>query len=92
MNESGIAELLEAQDIVLADKGFPRIATNLEEVGAKLVIPPMGSSVFQFMDEQNAYGYEVAQIRIHVDYIDKVLTVFCYIANNRDDLIKDNNK
>ena len=67
VNESGLLDLLESQDIVLADKGFPSISNNLSDTGATLIMPPNKTGSFQFTTLQNMYGYQTSTLRIHVE-------------------------
>lgn len=39
-NDSGFLNLIEPNDFVLADKGFPQIQSELSKRNATLVIPP----------------------------------------------------
>ena len=65
--QSGFLDLLEPGDVVLADKGFPRIEEDLVKAGAFLVMPPFKSGGRQFSESQNRGGYECASVRIHVE-------------------------
>lgn len=67
VNESGIVKLLEPGDIVLADKGFPRIVTEVENSGAFLVMPPFKRGQSQFSTNENVEGYKCSKVRIHVE-------------------------
>lgn len=40
ITESGLLDLLEEDDLVLADEGFPEIVTELNEKGKILIMPP----------------------------------------------------
>lgn len=63
----GFLDLLEKGDLVLADKGFPSIETNLNNNGVILVTPPKKRSNWQFTQQENKAGYECASVRIHVE-------------------------
>ncbi len=65
--KSGILDLIQAGDTVLADKGFPRIETDLAVRGGLLVIPPLASGERQFSTQENRQGFECATVRIHVE-------------------------
>ena len=65
--KSGFLNLIEQGDIVMADKGFPHIETDLNSAGAILVMPPFKRNNFQFSQKQNKDGYECASVRIHVE-------------------------
>lgn len=41
-NDCGFLNLIEPNDLVLADKGFPQIQSELGKRNATLVIPPFG--------------------------------------------------
>ena len=58
--------LLQEDDKVLADKGFPQIIKDLYNAGALLVMPPWKTKHSQFTQQENQYGYEIASVRIHV--------------------------
>ena len=63
---SGILDLLEAGDEVMADKGFV-IDDLLEPKGCKLVIPHFLASKGQFTAEENAANAAVTNVRVHVE-------------------------
>ena len=59
---------MEVGDLVLADKGFPQIVADANNVGAFVVMPPFKSSIVkQFSDAQNNECYKVASVRVHVE-------------------------
>lgn len=65
---SGLLDLLERGDEVMADKGFPSIEQDVFESGAILVMPPFSvKSRPQFTHAENKSGYEIAKVRIHVE-------------------------
>ncbi|XP_033727561.1 uncharacterized protein LOC117316886 [Pecten maximus] len=64
--ESGILDLLDENDSVMADKGFT-IRDVLEEKKCKLNIPPFRGNSPQFTTEQIFETQEVASLRIHVE-------------------------
>ena len=66
-NESGLYDLLEPGDLVLADKGFPNISSGLNQKGYLLVMPPFKSGNTQFTEAQNEESYKIARVRIHVE-------------------------
>ena len=66
-NQSGILELLEPQDIVMADKGFPTIELKVLESNSCLVMPPMCRQKRHFSKNQNEEGYRISSLRIHVE-------------------------
>lgn len=69
--ESGLVDLLEEGDTVLADKGFPEIKTTLDNAGKKviLVMPPFLEKKTKFSKEETQETYTVAKVRIHVERI-----------------------
>ncbi len=73
---SGFLELLEEGDVVLADKGFPRIENNVLEKGGILVLPPFKSGNRQFSHAENEEGYKCACVRVHVERAIARLKVF----------------
>ena len=64
--ESGILDLLEKNDSVMADKGFT-IKDLLEKKGCTLNIPPFRGSKAQFTTDEVFETQEIAQLRIHVE-------------------------
>ena len=66
-NKSGILELLEPNDIVMADKGFPTIELQVLESNSCLVMPPMCRQKRHFSKDQNETGYRISSLRIHVE-------------------------
>ena len=66
-NQSGFLSLIEPNDTILADKGFPRIESDLNNIGAVLVMPPFKRGNRQFSSSENASGYKCASVRIHVE-------------------------
>ncbi len=64
---SGLLKLIEPGDIILADKGFPRIETDLNVRGGILVMPPIASGERQFTSAENKQGFQCATVRIHVE-------------------------
>nr|XP_022334382.1 uncharacterized protein LOC111131237 [Crassostrea virginica]XP_022334383.1 uncharacterized protein LOC111131237 [Crassostrea virginica] len=63
---SGIIDLLEANDDVMADKGF-LISDLLQAKNAGLVIPPFLGSKGKFSKKEVATTHEIARLRIHVE-------------------------
>ena len=64
---SGILDLLEYGDLVLADKGFPTIERSVLENHSFLVMPPMVREKRQFSKSQNEEGYQISSLWIHVE-------------------------
>ena len=63
---SGILDLLERNDTVMADKGFD-IDDLLKSKGVKLNIPPFLKSKTQFSKEEVQETKTIAKLRIHVE-------------------------
>lgn len=66
-NQCGLLKLLEEDDVVLADKGFPYIENKIRETGAILVMPPFKQADRQFTTQQNRDCYQIARVRVHVE-------------------------
>lgn len=64
--ESGLLQLLEPRDSVMADKGFT-IGDLLEKQQCTLNIPPFRGQSDQFTTDQVHYTQEIAVLRIHVE-------------------------
>ncbi|KAJ8674935.1 hypothetical protein QAD02_010721 [Eretmocerus hayati] len=69
--ESGLLNLLETGDVVLADKGFPNIQSKIDEEGKQVmvVLPPFLEKNNAFTKEETDKTYSVAKVRIHVERI-----------------------
>ncbi|XP_066584995.1 LOW QUALITY PROTEIN: uncharacterized protein [Prorops nasuta] len=67
-NDCGLLDLLEPNDVVLADKGFPSINVDVEKHNAILVIPPFLSDK-QFTADEVEETYKIASVRIHIERI-----------------------
>ncbi|XP_026470045.1 uncharacterized protein LOC113374004 [Ctenocephalides felis] len=69
--ESGLLDLLEDGDLVLADKGFPAIKTVLDANGkkVKMVMPPFLEKNNEFTSEETQHTYNIARVRIHIERI-----------------------
>jgi len=65
--QSGLLELLEPGDCCMADKGFT-IEPLLENVGARLVIPPFKRAA-QFTKEETKRTQSIARLRIAVERV-----------------------
>ena len=63
---SGIHDLLEAKDEVMADKGF-KISELLTKKGCNLVIPPFFHCEEQFSQEETEQTKKIARLRINVE-------------------------
>ena len=68
--KSGFLELLEAGDLIMADKGFPQIKTVLDQCGKEilLVMPPFLRNG-TFSAEEVSETQKIAGVRIHIERI-----------------------
>lgn len=67
---SGLLELLEPGDVVLADKGFPQIKSILDNSGKDmLVVMPPFLENNTFTEEVVERTYDVAKVRIYIERI-----------------------
>ncbi|ESO93446.1 hypothetical protein LOTGIDRAFT_145305 [Lottia gigantea] len=64
--ESGLLDMLDTGDSVMADKGFT-ITDLLSKKGCSLNIPPFREQSHQFSVEDVHLTQEIAQLRIHVE-------------------------
>lgn len=85
--QSGLLNLIEPGDEVLADKGFPQIEPDLNNVGAFLVMPPFKRGTRQFSDFENTEGYKCASVRIHVERAIRRLKYFEILNFLSNDLL-----
>ena len=76
--ESGLVNLLEDGDVVLADKGFPEIRRTIDKAGKKviLVMPPFLERKAEFTKEETEDTYNIAKVRIHVERIMQRLRIY----------------
>ena len=65
--QSGFLDLIEQGDLILADKGFPKIENDLNNAGGILVMPPFATAGRQFTELENKAGYQCASVRIHIE-------------------------
>ena len=63
---SGIIELLDSKDDIMADKGFI-IRELLEAKDCNLIIPPFLNCEEQFAEEETEQTKQIAMLRIHVE-------------------------
>ena len=75
--ESGLIDLLDDGDVILADKGFPDIKSVIDESGKKilLVMPPFLVNQ-EFTKEETEKTYSVANVRIHIERINQRIKQF----------------
>lgn len=69
-NDCGLIDLIEPGDVVLADKGFPQIKTQVENKNAVFVMPPFGHK-YQFTPEEVDKTYNIASVRIHIERVNQ---------------------
>lgn len=81
-NQSGFLDLIEPGDFILADKGFPRIKSELQQRKCTLVMPPFAFNP-QFEREEVLEGYAIASVRIHVERAIQRIKL-CEILNKID--------
>ncbi|KAJ8669402.1 hypothetical protein QAD02_000661 [Eretmocerus hayati] len=69
--ESGLLNLLETGDVVLADKGFPNIQSKINEEGKQvmIVLPFFSEKNNAISKEETGNTYSVTKVRIHVERI-----------------------
>ncbi|XP_024890187.1 uncharacterized protein LOC112466354 [Temnothorax curvispinosus] len=86
--ESGLIDLLEDGDTVLADKGFPQITRVLDEKGKKvvLVMPPFLEKKGEFTKEETQNTYNIARVRIHVERIMQRLRIYQILSKIPENL------
>ena len=84
---SGILQLLEPGDVVLADKGFPQIEPDCNNRGAFLVMPPFKRGNRQFSESENKEGYKCSSLRIHVERAIRRLKYFQILTFLSNDLV-----
>ncbi|XP_037528669.2 uncharacterized protein LOC119405915 [Rhipicephalus sanguineus] len=72
----GLLDLLEKDDLVLADKGFPHIRCDLESRQVSLEMPPFAHMNEQFTASEVARTYKIASHRIHVERCIQRIKVF----------------
>ncbi len=65
--QSGVLQLLEPGDAVMADKGF-LIENELRELGVELIIPPFLTKQRSQLSKEEVYDTQkIARLRIHVE-------------------------
>ncbi|XP_064469057.1 uncharacterized protein LOC135383589 [Ornithodoros turicata] len=72
---SGFLNHVQRGDVILSDKGFPGIRTDMKNLDAVLVMPPF-SSGGQFSEEEMRTTYNIAQVRIHVERVIQRIKIF----------------
>ena len=64
--KSGLLDLIEPGDTILANKGFPRIESDVNANGGVLVMPPFKHKKNPFSSSENKTAYQCASVRVHV--------------------------
>ncbi|CAN7948994.1 unnamed protein product [Ixodes pacificus] len=77
---SGLINLLEPGDMVMADKGFPHVKCDLESKDVKLVMPPFAKDNQQFTEAETKKTYKVASHRIHVERCIQRIKIFAILS------------
>ncbi len=85
--DSGILDLLEPNDQVMADKGFPRIEEDVVERRGFLVMPPFKQGNRQFSSSENDSCYRIASLRIHVERAIQRMKIFRILSFLENSLI-----
>lgn len=88
--ESGLIDLLEDGDVVLADKGFPEIRQVIDDKGKRvtLVMPPFLAKKSEFTKEETEETYSIARVRIHVERIMQRLRMYMILHKIPEYLFK----
>jgi len=63
---SGILDLLESDDVVMADKGF-LIQDMLQKLNCSLVMPHFLAKKGQFTEQEAKYNKLISNLRVHVE-------------------------
>ncbi|XP_046753051.1 uncharacterized protein LOC124416171 [Diprion similis] len=74
-NDCGLVDLIEPDDVVLADKGFPQIQTRVQEKNEIFVMPPFCNKN-QFTPEEVDETYNIASVRIHIERVNQRIKDF----------------
>lgn len=74
-NDCGIVDLIEPGDVVLADKGFPQIRTEVEKKNAVFIMPPFCHNE-QFTPKEVDETYTIASVRIHIERVNQRIKDF----------------
>ncbi len=77
--KSGLITLIEENDAILADKGFPHIEGGVNSKGGVLVMPPFKEKQRQFSTQDNKSAYDCASVRVHIERCIARMKVFSYL-------------
>lgn len=79
--DSGFLNLVQEGDIILSDKGFPSIRTDVKDKGGVILMPPFNSGGGQLSQEDMDATYKIASVRIHVERVIRRLKVYRILRN-----------
>ena len=80
--DSQFTELLELDDVILADKGFPQIVCEIGKQNAVLIMPQFGNTNEpQFSEENMQKTFKVATVRVHVECTSQRIRLFNILHN-----------
>ncbi len=86
--KSGFVDLIENNDGILADKGFPSIEADVNTKGGLLVMPPFKQKQRQFSSSENQEAYKCASVRVHVERCIARMKIFGCLSFLRLDQFK----
>ena len=102
VSRSGILDLIEPDDLILAEKGFPNIAQDLNYRRAHLALPPFKTKRKEEDESASVRGHVdrcVARLKffdiLHffphnlVDHIDQIMHIIAFLAKMYSDLTKE---
>ena len=79
MRNSGILDLLEPGDSVMADRGF-YIQDDLALLGVRLNIPPFLRGKSQLTEKELVEIRRIASIRIHIEHVMEHIKIFTFFT------------
>ncbi|XP_037509932.1 uncharacterized protein LOC119386716 isoform X1 [Rhipicephalus sanguineus] len=79
--DSDFFKHVQKGDVILSDKGFPRIRTDVEDKGGVIVMPPFNSGGGQLSQEDMDTTYKIASVRIHVERVIGRLKIYRILRN-----------
>lgn len=88
--DSGLIDLLEEGDVVLADKGFPEFRKVIDASGKEvlLIMPPFLEKKTEFTKEETEETYNIARVRIYVERIMQRLRTYQILSKIPEYLFK----
>ncbi len=78
--KSKFLELVEPEDVIMADKGFPHIETGVNNSGGILVMPPFKRGNRQLSSQESRSAYACASVRVHVERCIARMKKFEYLS------------